>query len=51
MSGGVQKRSDALARMKHAGLHGVRGHSDNPGNFRDRLLMVVNKIDDFPLNG
>jgi hypothetical protein len=40
-----------LARIEHAGLHGCGRDTENLRTFTDRLLVVIDEIDDLPMLG
>src|SRR5262249_40940695 len=50
-AGLLEKLGQVLARIEHARLHGVLRDRDDLGDFLDRLLVVVHKIDDLPVVG
>ncbi len=41
--------SDSLARVKHTRLHGVLWDAGDLGDLFDRLLMVVDEVDDLTM--
>src|SRR5262245_54804311 len=43
--------SQLPARIKHAGLHSGGRNAENPHALRDRLLVIVNKVDDLSMLG
>src|SRR5213080_99564 len=43
--------SDPLARVKHTRLHGVLWDPDDLGDLIDRLLVVVDKVNDLTMGG
>src|SRR4030088_711956 len=36
----------SLARVEHSGLHGALWYAENLGHLPDRLLLIVDEIDD-----
>ena len=38
-----------LPRVEHAGLHGGGGDAEDCRALLDRLLVIVNEVDDFPM--
>src|SRR6516165_1032355 len=46
-SGVLEKIRHLAARIEHAGLYGCSGNADDLCDFLDRLLVVVDEIDDF----
>src|SRR5215470_13578787 len=48
---GGHQLADPLAGIEHAGLHSVSRHRDDLGDLLDRLLVIVDEVDDLAMRG